>query len=66
MTAPYFDTDVPLGQRNFYPFTRESLAAIDARKAERDARRKAADDQQVRVPHFPLSINSNRTSRLTH
>lgn len=48
MTAPYFETpNIPLGQRNFYPFTWESLAAINARKLERGAGRKAADDQQV-------------------
>ena len=42
MTAPYFDTAIPLGQRQFYPFTRESLVAIEARIADRDARRKTS------------------------
>lgn len=52
MTAPYFDTPIPLGQRSFYPFTRDSLVAIETRIAERAAKRKAAEDQQVCLPHL--------------
>lgn len=52
MTAPYFDTSIPLGQRNFYPFTRDSLLAIETRVAERTARQKAAEGQQVCFSHL--------------
>lgn len=67
MTAPYFETSIPLGQRRFYPFTRESLAAIDARIAEKGVRRKATDDhQQVSIPQLLLTPDSHSSSRLTH
>jgi hypothetical protein len=72
MTAPYFDSNIPLGQRQFYAFTRESLAAINRRIAEKTARRKSSckDDQQVSLTRFSsllqhIHCRSGR-SRLTN
>ena len=43
----YEDDDASPGRPQFSPFTRESLAAIEARIAEKEAKKKSGEDQVV-------------------
>jgi hypothetical protein len=43
----YEDDDGPPGRPQFRPFTRESLAAIEARIVEKEAKKKSGEDQVV-------------------
>ena len=58
MSGVYFDTDGPPGRPQFRPFTRESLAAIEARIQEKEAKKKSGEDQVVSLIIFLLSVVS--------
>lgn len=55
MSGVYFDTDGPPGRPQFRPFTRESLAAIEVRIQEKEAKKKSGEDQVVSLV-FLLSL----------
>lgn len=63
MARPSIATLVPLGPESLHPFTRESLAAIERRRVEEEARRQRSKQMEIeeseRKPRSDLEAGKN-------
>jgi len=58
MSGGYYD-DGLRGRPQFNPFTRDSLSAIEARIADKEAKKKTGEDQVVSVSFYLFPLNAS-------